>query len=793
MLMRGVDRLNVQAVVRFVRSVPVPAKLEGALRHKQTQSISHLIVIMLLVGLLNTAIVLIELRTHHAHPMTAIWGFGLILLNGMSFLQHLRGRKFRHSEKYAERKITAVTRSATLHGLFWGALPLLVGGDVQDPQFMAIVTVTAGMMFGGTFLLSRVPAAAVAFVLPVGAGLIMAAFLRGGVTSHLIGVLSTVYVFVLIYSVRWAHRQFVQQFLSEAEVSEQSQLISLLLRDFGESSSDWLWQTGANGCLERVPCHAPEEGPLKHFMTVGRNIHSLFHASENRQQLEHLMQAQKPFRDLVLRVKVSGCDNCWISLTGKPVYENGQFAGFRGVAANITQARQAEDRIQQMAHFDELTGLPNRANLLAHLDRLTGLPSGPGLERALVCLDLDTFKSVNDTLGHKAGDQLLRQVTNRLTEYSLVNDVVARIASDGFAMIIERPADGGIETFLERLSTYLGQPYSVLGATVVCTASIGARRFDAGTRDTLDVLKHADLAMLQARRQGKGQCVMFSPALQARADAKLRGESDLRSAIELGQLYLVYQPQMSTDTDKIVGFEALVRWNHPTLGPVPPTEFIPIAEETGLIVGIGEWIIRTAMAEAARLPDTVRMSINISPLQMNSTNLVSTIVNALAANRLDPSRIELEITESVLMADTGFALSRLHQLRDMGLRISLDDFGTGYSSLSYLRMFPFHKIKIDQSFVRDLETDPESRAITQVTLSLARLLGLRSTAEGVETLFQANFLRDLGCNELQGYLVGKARPMRDHMHLIEAACAGNEQAMTVSDAPPTPRRSAHST
>ena len=435
----------------------------------------------------------------------------------------------------------------------------------------------------------------------------------------------------------------------------------------------------------------------------------------------------------------------------------------------MTLAKQAEDRIDQMAHFDELTGLPNRANLLAQLDERIITPQIGRADRALLCLDLDTFKVVNDTMGPLAADHLLRQVTNRLTESSLPGDVVARIASDGFAMIVERPSRRELEAFVETLTGYLSEPYAIWDASVICTASIGVRPFEGASLSALDTMKHADLALLEARRYGKGQWAMFSPALTTRAEARLRGESDLRQAIELGQLKLVYQPQISAQTREIVGFEALVRWEHPQLGSIPPSEFIPIAEENGLIVTIGEWIIRTALAQAAQLPDHIRMAVNISPLQMNSTSLVSTIVHALAANRLDPSRIDLEITESVLIADTGFALDRLRQLRDMGLRISLDDFGTGYSSLSYLRMFPFHKIKIDQSFVRDLETDTESRAITQATLTLAKLMGIRCTAEGVETPFQADFLRDHGCDELQGYLVGKPLQMDKMWHMIKAA------------------------
>ncbi|PKP80669.1 MAG: hypothetical protein CVT79_13690 [Alphaproteobacteria bacterium HGW-Alphaproteobacteria-18] len=795
MLTQQVFGSQFSGVVRFIKSVPVPEKLQPGLRAKQVSSINHLIVVMLLVGLLNTAIVLLQLNIDGASPMSAFWGFGLILLNGLTFLQHLRSLKYSHTERYAERKIDAVAKSATLHGLFWGALPLMVAIGAADPQFMAIVTITAGMMFGGTFLLSRVPIAAVCFIVPIGIGLVASAVLHGGITSQLVGVLAAVYVFVLIYSVRWAHRQFVQQFLSEAALSEQSQVISLLLRDFGESSSDWLWQTGTDYRLESIPYNGSNEENAKSFMSVGRNFFSLFQIGESRQKLEETMQGHQPFHDVLLQVRVSGCDNCWVSLTGKPVYEDNRFMGFRGVASNVTQAKQTEDRIQRMAHFDDLTGLPNRANLLSQLDGWANAPLEIASERALLCLDLDTFKVINDTLGHQAADQLLRQVTNRLTESSLASDIVARIASDGFVMAVERPRDGRLELFLDRLSDYLSQPYSVWGAAIVCTASIGVRRLDDRNLDAPTTLKHADLAMHAARRKGKGQWALFSPILADKAEARLRGESDLRHAIELGQLHLVYQPQISAQTHKVVGFEALVRWDHPKLGMIPPSEFVPIAEENGLIVPIGEWIIRSATAQAARLPENIRIAINISPLQMNSTNLVSTIVHTLAANRVSPSRIELEITESVLMADTGFALDRLHQLRDMGLRISLDDFGTGYSSLSYLRMFPFHKIKIDQSFVRDIETDSESRAITQATLSLAKLMGLRCTAEGVETLYQASFLREHGCDELQGYLVGRPQPMDKMWHLVEAAAGKLPQSppetpALVLETDPSPRKTA---
>jgi len=758
---------------RFIKATSVPEKLAESFRNKQVHSISHLIYVMLLVGLLNTAVVLLVLWHDAGNPMAPAWGLGLTMLNAATFFQHIRGRKYAGSSAFAERKLQAVSKGALVHGMLWGLLPLMVALTADESHFMAVVTVTAGMMFGGMFLLSRVPVAALSFVLPIGAGVIGAALMRGGMTSHLMAVLTGVYSFVLIYSVRWSHKQFVQQHLDEASLSEQSHVISLLLKDFGESSSEWLWQTNEQFLLQNVPASISDAVSPKMLLNAGRSIFSMFQTCEAQRKFERAMREEQPFRDIILRTRAGACgENCWVSMTGKPIYEGGRFAGYRGVAANVTQAKQTEERIEQMAHFDELTGLPNRSSLLALLEKAAAVQDARGMSRALLCLDLDSFKVVNDTMGHQAADAMLRQVTNRLTELSLQNDFVARIASDGFALVVERHSDEELTHFLDRLSAYLSEPYSVLGATVVCTASVGVRRFEETNFDALTALKHADLAMHHARKQGKGNWVMFGPELEERANARLRGESDLRKAIEQGQLYLVYQPQVSADTHKVVGFEALVRWEHPERGNIPPSEFINIAEDNGLIVQIGEWIIRAAMAEAARLPSELRMSINISPLQMNSPTLVSTIMSALADNQLRPSQIDLEITESVLMADTGFALSRLRQLRDLGFRISLDDFGTGYSSLSYLRKFPFHKIKIDQSFVRELETDAESRAITQATLTLAKMMGLRSTAEGVETLHQAAFLREHGCNELQGYLAGKPLAMQKHWYLIEDAFPG---------------------
>lgn len=767
----------------FLQSVDVPHEKAKGLQARQVQSIQQLVSIMLLVGLLNTAIVMTLLNSIGAISISFIWGYSLILINGLSFLHYLRNRKYQQRSDYPERKIAALRKSAAVHGILWGILPLLVAMGSTDAQFMMISTVTAGMLFGGTFLLSRVPSAALSFLGPVAVGIVAAAFLRSGLANHLLGILALVYVFVLTYAVRWAHRQFVQQYLSQASLSEQSQVIRLLLRDFGESSADWLWQTDKDFRLQPMPCSQPAESEWHNYLVSGRSLFSLIDGGEGHRALKSAMQSGQAFKDIELALRGRSRDNVWISFTGKPIYEDGIFRGYRGVARDVTLTRLTGQRLEKMTHFDELTGLPNRAHLLTHLDAMVANPPREGMERALLLLDLDTFKVVNDTLGHQAADQLLRQVTNRLTESSLSSDFVARIASDGFAMVIDRSVKGGVKTFLNSLSRYLSEPYSVWDATIVCTASIGIRKIDDTVWDVRTVLKQADLAMHEARRRGRGGWAMFSLSLEQEADTKLRIESDLRDALARRELRLVYQPQVDAQSRKLVGFEALLRWEHSARGVIPPSEFIGIAEENGTIVSIGEWIIRTAIADAARMPASVKVAINISPLQINSPQLVSTLINSAAANGVDPKRIDLEITESALMSDTGMALDRLRQLRDFGFTISLDDFGTGYSSLTYLKMFPFDKIKIDQNFVRGLDSESESRAITQAVLTLARLMGLRTVAEGVETPFQAEFLRNLGCDDLQGFLISKPLGLASHAAIISDANPGFDPGLLSDNNP----------
>ncbi len=763
----------------LLRDLPMPDKYRSGLRKKQIDTVSNMIFVMLLANLLNVAVVLQSFRESQASNLLALWGFCIIFITGLAVLRHIRTRKASVQGRLSEAHVDAVSRGALIIGLFWAVAPLLVmrSADPQGQMVMGIVL--AGMMFGGTFLLSRLPGAALSFMIPIGMGLTLSMLLQSGAAHQLIAVLSIVYLSVLIFAVRWSHLQFVEQHLSEAAVQEQTQLIGLLLRDFEESTSDWLWQTNTDGLLEEIPLVFDTNSDSASFMKTGALLPSLFEVGEGRKILEAALRRHQGFRDIVLKVQDEAGEECWVSLTGKPIFEGHEFRGFRGVAADITQSKQIEDRMAHMAHYDSLTGLPNRVTMQEHLEKVMRKPQSPNTVRALLWLDLDNFKWVNDTLGHPAGDELLRQVTSRLNSMAETTDMVARLGGDEFALIVERPAGGALESFFGRLTEVMRKPYNIWGSTAHCSASFGVRVFDAYTTDPREVLKHADLALYDAKRTGKAQWCMFTAQLEATAKARVQIEAELERAIDNDELRVFFQPLVDARSHKIVGVESLLRWQHPVRGLVFPDEFIELAEDNGLITRMGEWVIRAALAEAARLPDYVKVAVNISPLQIHSATLLATVVNALAANNIAPNRLELEITESVLMTDTEFTLKRLHQIKNLGVQISLDDFGTGYSSLSYLRSFPFDKIKIDQSFVKDIESRPDSRAIAMATLTLAKSLGMRCTAEGVETLYQADFLRDHGCDELQGFFISRAQPLDNLVHVVDVRAAGEPPLVVI--------------
>jgi diguanylate cyclase (GGDEF)-like protein/PAS domain S-box-containing protein len=450
--------------------------------------------------------------------------------------------------------------------------------------------------------------------------------------------------------------------------------------------------------------------------------------------------------------------------------------GWVATHEDITERRSAEKQIAHMARHDALTDLPNRVLLrerLAHA--LADIHRGEQL--AVLYLDLDHFKSVNDTLGHHIGDELLKIVAARLRNSVREVDTVARVGGDEFAIVqtgVGLPID--VAVLARRICDAIKAPYDLQGHAVVLDTSIGISMAPSDGTDPNELLKNADMALYGAKADGRGAYRFFEPAMDARMKARRSLEMALRQALGNGDFELHYQPIVNLSDHRISCCEALLRWNHPERGMIPPAEFVPVAEEIGLIIPLGEWVLRKACADAALWPDDVKVAVNLSPIQVMNQNLVTTVVGALASAQLPANRLEIEITESVLMQNTETTLAALHRLRELGVRISMDDFGTGYSSLSYLRSFPFDKIKIDRCFISGLAEGDDSVAIVLAIAGLARNLGIRTTAEGVETRQQLQQVRALGCTEMQGFLFSPAQRPEDMDRLFRSHAAKNESS-----------------
>ena len=456
-----------------------------------------------------------------------------------------------------------------------------------------------------------------------------------------------------------------------------------------------------------------------------------------------------------------------------------------GVSEDIADRKRAEAQIARLAHYDPLTELPNRVLFQKDLSDALARRSRTGDQLAVHFIDLDRFKTVNDTLGHPLGDALLRIAAERLRSCVREGDTVARLGGDEFAVVQSGLTDlAGATKLAERVVEAMAAPFDLQGHQVMIGASVGVAVAPSDGDDADELLKKADMALYRAKADGRGAFHFFERAMDEQLQARRALELDLRRALVAGEFQLYYQPLYNLGDDRVTGCEALLRWNHPDRGMVSPADFIPIAEEIGLIVQLGEWVLREACAEAATWPDHVRLAVNLSPAQFRDRGLVRTVVSALAVSGLPAERLELEITESVLLQDNVANMGMLHDLKALGVRISMDDFGTGYSSLSYLRSFPFDKIKIDQTFVRDILEDSDAMAIIKAVLDLGASLGIVTTAEGVETQEQLDALRDQGCAEIQGYFISRPAPASEIARMlgVDARKLGGKAAVSLETA-----------
>ncbi len=726
------------------------------------------------------------------HPRLMIgW---LILVNLCSGFALHHTRKFRRSglRSVSARTIRRCVGHIATMAVTIVAVPAWLLTRTSGFDLTILVCLLTGVGWCGALTLAAIPWASAAFV-AVWYGSTTVSLLAAAALSHHPGLESVtgdgqathhlLLAAVLLggaYTTLRCMRMQAQSFLvsqrQSIELERQGETIQLLLKDFEEQTSDWLWEVDAGLRYRRPSARFAQALGQDAFLIEGMAIEAVFRGGTTADDpagkaydarpgdaLRRQVLERRAFRDLVVPF-TPGNETRWWSLSGRPLVDaDGTFAGFRGVCTDVSVAKAAEIRIAHLAHHDALTGLPNRAFFREAVDRAIGRPGG----FAVLCLDLDGFKAVNDRHGHPAGDSLLVSVAQRMRALLPTGDVLARFGGDEFMVLDDGARD--VEALADRLVAAINAPLDIDGERVTVGACVGIAFAPADGNTVDDLLRNADAALYCAKAEGRGTCRSFSSDTDRRLRERHRMVRDLGQALARDELILHYQPFVMSGTGAISGYEALIRWNHPSLGTMAPDAFIPLAEESGLIAAIGAWVVERACAEASTWAPHLRVAVNISPLQFKGRELPHTILSALMRSGLPSSRLEIEITETALIADVETGLDILRQVRSMGVRVSLDDFGAGYSSLGYLRRFPFDRVKIDRSFIESLDTKHDSQIIVKAIGEMARGLGMTITAEGVETSGQADRLRQIGCEELQGFLYSQPKPASELVGTAAAA------------------------
>lgn len=535
-----------------------------------------------------------------------------------------------------------------------------------------------------------------------------------------------------------------------------------------EHATEGIFQTtpdghylSANPALARIYGHASPDDLIAHLRDIQRQ---LYIQPARRTEFVHLMQSQGSVRNFESQVHRRDGSIIWISENARAVKDaDGSVQFYEGTVVDITERKQHEAALEYQANHDSLTGLPNRSLLRDRIEQAIAKARRDGNLVAVVFVDLDHFKLINDSLGHHVGDRLLLEVASRLTACVRSNDSVARQGGDEFVLVLtEQHNEDEILAVTSRLLDTISQPWVDSGQEYGLSCSIGISCYPRDGEDPDALLRCADAAMYQAKASGRSTYHFYTPELNQAISERLELENSLRHALERNEFRVYYQPRIDIASGRIVGTEALIRWDCPGKGIVPPDSFISIAEETGLIIPIGQWILREACRQNSRwlragLPP-IAVSVNLSPIQFRHTGLVQAVADALHEAALDPARLELEVTESFVMHDAERINVAMQSLKALGVDISVDDFGTGYSSLSYLKRFPVDRLKVDKSFVRDIDSDPDDAAIVRAIITLGHALGLRVVAEGVETRAHLDYLRQHGCDEVQGYYFSRPVP-----------------------------------
>ena len=657
------------------------------------------------------------------------------------------------------------SRTSVANALAW-VVPMAVFAPLGDPGVhMELWAITAMLLTASAVLLPAVPLANLLFAGIAGGGAIVSLIWAG---KFEMAIVTIVWLAVIVVGSIENARSFLIARIAEAGMAEKNEVVSLLLREFEEGEADWLWQIDTSRRVRSVSPRfafalgkSTEEIDGKPFIQlIAGPAWETGQFPSSLHDLAERLKRRESFSNLIVRVHINGALRWW-ELSGTPKFDDkGGFDGFRGVGSDVTAQRESSEKIAHMARFDTLTSLPNRMMVTEALGDALRYAAQWRTRCAFLMIDLDRFKAVNDTLGHLVGDQLLARVSERLKSIMTENELCGRLGGDEFAVVIRDASDPRrLEKVAASVIHLLSQPYEVDHHTLYIGASVGSAvgPRDGNTVETL--MRNADLALYRSKEEGGGQHFSYEPSLHAHAEERRKLEFSLRRALEKNEFVLNFQPVVDAKAETIVSFEALLRWNSEEHGFVSPAKFIPLAEDTRLIVPIGEWVLREACREAARWPVDVKVAVNVSGEQLLDSSFIPTLVTALSSSGLSAQRLEIEVTESIFLRDSNLARQALEQIMALGCGIALDDFGTGYSSLAYIRNLRFSTIKVDRSFVQGAAAgNPESLAIIRAVVAMADSLEMSTTAEGVETERELEIVRSLGCRKIQGYYFGRPMP-----------------------------------
>lgn len=793
------DRLSsASRLWQAVRYVPqvcslanLPLDVAKKIRIEQVNSLSILTGVMSLLGLGTVLLVFYEFLgtvTHFPVTLTSVFiTCCYFVLIAMSL--KWSGNHIGPPVHTADRMRRGFASVSSVLGVAWGALLIELMRFAHDDKRSLLYAVIIGLMSAGVMI---VPAsAAFAFWIPVTtAGFIAIGFMsdaRDMAGTVLLSGYTLLTLFCIVY-LNWA---LIRRILSEFHQREGQETIGLLLRDFEQASCDWLWETDRYGRMTYVSMRFAQAARANPDSLLGSEFAAILGLQQpnlivepmrrvtDQPNLAHLMADHLPFRDVEISFKV-GIETEWWSLTGKPKFSiRREFEGYRGVGSDVTQARQANDRARFLAHYDELTGLANRRLFREVLE--THCQKARRATTALLCLDLDRFKAVNDSYGHPTGDALLVAVAQRLKSQVGDDDFCARLGGDEFAIIIWNAEATSATAMAGRLVATLSDPYFIEGVMVEVGVSIGIAQASLDTLSSMTILRNADAALYQAKASGRGTVRSFDQELNELDLLQRSLQTGLQDAIKHCELRLDFQPIFSLIDGKVSAVEALARWDRPSLGTLVAGEFIQIAENSGLIESLGEWVLAQACHEARQLPDFIRLSVNVSSLQLRGRRFLTYLREVLGSSGLVPSRLELELTETAFFDMSTETFDILKEIHLLGVRINLGDFGAGQTSLGQLRRFPFSGLKIDRSFVQDLPENISARIIVRGLASMATELEIRTTAEGIETYEQLKHVHETGCDEVQGFLLAQPMALSELLLLIRSANIVNVSIKSLLD------------